>query len=95
MRNAFGRALRALRRAKGLTQEDFSAISSRTYLSTLERGKKSPTLDKAQALAQTVGVHLLSVLVLTFLYFEKESDIDLLLARVKMEILDLLSRGAS
>jgi len=46
-------------------------------------------------LAQTVGVHLLSVLVLTFLYFEKESDIDLLLARVKMEILDLLSRGAS
>jgi transcriptional regulator with XRE-family HTH domain len=46
MKLAFAKALRHARKSRGLTQEDFSDVSSRTYMSTLERGKKSPTLDK-------------------------------------------------
>ncbi len=46
LKQAFGQALKQLRMSQGLTQEDFSDVSSRTYLSTLERGLKSPTIDK-------------------------------------------------
>jgi transcriptional regulator with XRE-family HTH domain len=86
IRYAFAKALRYSRKAKGLTQEDFSVVSSRTYLSALERSQKSPTLDKIHALAQTIGVHVLSLLTLTYLYFDNDQEIDPLLARIKTEV---------
>lgn len=61
-RLAFAKALRKARRSRGPTQEDFSEVSNRTYLSTLERGQKSPTLDKIDAISQTIGIHFLSLL---------------------------------
>lgn len=44
---AFGEQLRQLRRASGLTQEElaFRVGLDRTYISLLERGIKSPTLN--------------------------------------------------
>ncbi len=91
MKSAFGKALREVRRAQGLTQEDFAAVSSRTYLSALERGKKSPTLNKAQNLADAVGVHLLSVLALAFLYGSENTSLDDLLERIRGEVEELMS----
>jgi transcriptional regulator with XRE-family HTH domain len=86
IRYAFAKALRKARRSRGLTQEDFSEVSSRTYLSTLERGQKSPTLDKIDVLSQTMGIHFLSLLTLTHLYFENESDIEVILERIRIEV---------
>lgn len=86
MRVAFAKALKNSRKSRGLTQEDFSDVSSRTYLSMLERGKKSPTLDKIQAIAQTIGIHSLSLMTLTYMYSEKEKDLDKLLLRIKDEV---------
>ncbi len=51
----FGEALRTLREASGKTQEDFSGIG-RSYLSELERGLKTPTLDTIVRLADELGV---------------------------------------
>ena len=44
---AFGRILRAIRRERGLTQEQlgFESGYHRTYISLLERGKKNPSLN--------------------------------------------------
>ncbi|PPK73947.1 Xre family transcriptional regulator [Methylobacter tundripaludum] len=86
MRVAFAKALKNARKSRELTQEDFSDVSSRTYLSSLERGKKSPTLDKLQTLAQTIGIHCLSLIALTYLYSEKEKDLETLLLRIKNEV---------
>jgi len=86
MRVAFAKALKNTRKSRGLTQEDFSDVSSRTYLSMLERGKKSPTLDKIQIIAQTIGIHCLSLITLTYMYSEKEKDLDTLLLRIKNEV---------
>lgn len=86
MRNAFAKALRNMRKAQGLTQEDFALVSSRTYLSSLERGKKSPTLDKVRDLAKIIAVHPLSLFTLTCLYFDHGNDIHTLFARVKAEL---------
>lgn len=86
IRRAFAKALRKSRKAKGLTQEAFATVSSRTYVSTLERGQKSPTIDKVHVLAQTIGIHVLSLMTLTCLCSNSEMDIDLLFERVKNEI---------
>ncbi len=86
IKDAFATALRACRKAQGLTQEDFGLVSSRTYLSTLERGLKSPTLEKIDALAATMGVHPLTVLTLTYLHATKRAKLDALQQRVRDEL---------
>ena len=83
---AFGLALKKIRKVKGLTQEDFGDVSSRTYLSTLERGMKSITLEKLNDLAQVLGVHPLSLLVLTYASCDKEVSIKGLINKIEIEI---------
>ena len=65
--NSFGKALRVARNCRGLSQEDFGLVSSRTYLSTLERGMKSPTLGKVEDLARAMSIHPLTLLTLSYL----------------------------
>jgi len=88
MKFAFAKALKHTRKSRGLTQEDFSDVSSRTYLSTLERGKKSPTLDKINVIAQTLGIHIVSLITLTCLYLESEQkkDLETLLLEIRNEV---------
>lgn len=61
-----GNAIRIVRKARGITQEGFSDVSSRTYLSSLERGLKSPTMGKLENLASAMLVHPLTLLVLGY-----------------------------
>lgn len=70
---AFAIALRRVRKSKNMTQEDFDQVSSRTYLSMLERGLKSPTLNKLEELAQAMQIHPLTLLLAT--YAEKNPDV--------------------
>ncbi|UQW74112.1 helix-turn-helix domain-containing protein [Pseudomonas avellanae] len=86
LKKAFGQALKQLRVAKGLTQEDFSSISSRTYLSTLERGLKCPTLEKLEGLASVMEIHPLSVLAIAYQIKGEDGSIDSLLARIRAEV---------
>lgn len=55
---AFGRVLQQLRKKKGLSQEDlgFESGYHRTYISLLERGKKSPSLKTIFQLAEALHV---------------------------------------
>jgi transcriptional regulator with XRE-family HTH domain len=66
--NNIASALKVARTAKELTQEDFALVSSRTYLSTLERGMKSPTLNKLEDLAQVLEIHPLTLMALAYFY---------------------------
>jgi transcriptional regulator with XRE-family HTH domain len=94
-RQAFATSLKQARKAKNLTQEDFSTVSSRTYLSTLERGLKSPTLDKIQELADTLEIHPLTLLVLTYTQLEENPQVLALMKKVSLEIEELgLQLGA-
>lgn len=42
-------------------------MSGRTYISALELGKKSPTLNKIDQLATPLGVHPLTLLALAYI----------------------------
>ena len=55
----FGDILRALREDAGLTQEELAARARihRTYVSLLERDKKSPTLDVLFRICAAIGVN--------------------------------------
>lgn len=55
LRKSLAQVIRTARKLKHLTQEDFALISSRTYLSSLERGLKSPTIDKLEEIAGVLG----------------------------------------
>jgi len=85
-RQAFGKSLRAVREARGVTQEDFSIVSSRTYVSALERGQKSPTLDKIEELAKVLKVHPLTLLCLTFTPAGGHRELESLFARVRSDL---------
>jgi transcriptional regulator with XRE-family HTH domain len=58
LRSAFGARLRDLRRGAALTQEELAhrARIASGYLSDLERGQQSPTLDVVNRLARALGV---------------------------------------
>lgn len=86
LKKALGESLRKIRMHQKLTQEDFSEISSRTYLSSLERGIYSPTIEKLDAIASVLGVHPVTVLVSCYLKSDPNSSYKDLLKRVELEI---------
>jgi transcriptional regulator with XRE-family HTH domain len=56
----FGRRLRELRQARGLSQEElaFRAGLHRTYVSSAERGERNVSLVNLERLANALGVHI-------------------------------------
>ena len=57
---AFGKRVRQLRIAKGLSQEElaFRAGVHRTYLGGIERGERNPSLKNIAAMARALDVPL-------------------------------------
>ncbi|PIB66866.1 helix-turn-helix domain-containing protein [Pseudomonas sp. 2822-17] len=86
LKQAFGAALKKLRSERKLSQEDFSDVSSRTYLSTLERGLKSPTIEKVDELATVMDVHPLTILVGCYLLQDNPMSLDELFSRIRTEL---------
>ena len=88
----FGAQLQIARKGRGLTQEDFSEVSSRTYLSSLERGIKAPTITKLEDLASVLKVHPLALLALA--YFPEQAEArDEICAKVRADVELLLKRS--
>lgn len=77
---AFGKVLADLRHKAGWSQEalGFETNMDRSFISLLERGKRSPTLDTIVSLAQVLGLSLtqLSSLVEAKLEQMNESSAD-------------------
>jgi transcriptional regulator with XRE-family HTH domain len=92
IRHSFGQALKLARKSKGLIQEDFSVVSSTNFISLLENGKTSPTLQKLEAISSTLGTHPLSLLALA--YALENEDLRTLLQRVSDEVQGLLNEQA-
>ena len=92
LKTAFGRALKEIRSSRRVTQEDFSQVSSRTYLSTLERGLKSPTIDKVEGLASVLGVHPLTLIARSYLLMNEDVLLEDLLTRIREDLSDLQAK---
>ncbi|MGE0065843.1 MAG: helix-turn-helix domain-containing protein [Dehalococcoidia bacterium] len=57
---SLGLAFAEVRRERGLTQEDLSLATGvhRNYIGGIERGERSPTVEKIATLARALGVSL-------------------------------------
>jgi len=86
VKNEFAKALKYARKATGRTQEDFSALSSRTHISALERGMKTPTLSKVDDLAEVLDIHPLTLLVMAYSKTMGPGVDDALLSKVTGEL---------
>jgi len=84
-KHTLSEALKTIRRARGLSQEAFSDVSSRTYMSTLERDLKSPTLNKLAELCEVMEVHPLTLLTLAYAG-KNPQQVEQLLAQVRQEL---------
>jgi transcriptional regulator with XRE-family HTH domain len=91
--SSFAKALRIARHARGVPQEDFDTISSRTYISALERGIKQPTITKVDALAAVLDLHPLTLLALS--YVDKHSPVEMrrLLDLVQAQVEEIMQAG--
>jgi len=78
LKSAFGRVLQWVRVKQKLTQEDFATVSSRTYISTLERGRYVPTIEKLDSIEPVLGVHPITLLVGSYALKEDRSVAELL-----------------
>jgi len=89
----FAKALRKAREARGIPQEEFDTVSSRTYVSSLERGIKQPTVSKVDALASVLGLHPLTLFALSYADTASATDVRRLLDRVHQEVEVVLRPG--
>ena len=89
-KHSLAAAIRTVRKARGLSQEAFSDVSSRTYMSTLERDLKSPTLHKLSELCEVMEIHPLTLLTLAYAG-DSPRKADELLAQVRQELAVVLS----
>lgn len=89
---AFAFVLKAMRAGKGLTQRNLAEVSSRTYVSKLERAQSSPTLEMITALSGPLNVNPLTLVAIT-LCAESGQSVDALLSRTQEELADLAQAG--
>lgn len=84
--NQINLAVRDIRLASRLTQEDFSLVSSRTYMSSIERGAQNPTVSKIEELSEVLDVHPLTVLTLSYLKARNAEALKKLVSQVEQEL---------
>lgn len=77
-KKAFGIAFKEARVAKKLTQEDFGLVSSRTYISTIERGLKAVTLEKLNELSTVLNMHPMTLIGMAYLKMDANLTADAL-----------------
>ncbi|WP_282365363.1 helix-turn-helix domain-containing protein [Pseudomonas sp. PS02290] len=81
----FGAALRNIRIQKQLPQESLGP--SQSFISSIERGIRSPTLQKVEQLAVLLEISPLTLL--AFAYLEEDQTVDDLLITVREELRSL------
>lgn len=90
-KKAFGIAFKEVRVAKKLTQEDFGLVSSRTYISTIERGLKAVTLEKLNELSTVLNMHPMTLIGMAYLKMDANLTADGLSKKIIDEIKSLSS----
>ncbi|MGY2337681.1 helix-turn-helix domain-containing protein [Pseudomonas sp. SDO5532_S415] len=92
VKNAVAVVLKAMRKTRGLSQKNLAEVSSRTYVSKLERGQSSPTLEMMSTLSSPLGLSPLGLVALT-LATETGQSIRSLINLVESEVEELAQAG--
>ncbi|MEZ0208678.1 MAG: helix-turn-helix domain-containing protein [Candidatus Paceibacterota bacterium] len=89
IKKAFGQAFRLVRKFKGLTLLGFSTVSGRNYIGAIERGVKSPTIEKMNELGEFLDIHPITISYLAYLNANENESFDSISKRVKSELIKI------
>jgi len=92
VKTAIAAVLKAMRRARGLSQNNLAEVSSRTYVSKLERAQSSPALEMMTTLSAPLNISPLTLVAIT-IGTETKQPISSLIKLVEDEIADLAQAG--
>ena len=92
LKTAVAAVLKAMRRARGLSQKDLAEVSSRTYISKLERAQSSPTLEMMATLSAPLGLSTLTFVAIT-VGAETGQSLRSLVRRLEEEAIELRQAG--
>lgn len=87
LKSALGTAIRAYRLQREISQEALGP--SQSYISNLENGRWSATLEKIDQMAGAIGVHPVSIVLAGYLALEDSPDIDTVLTRIRQELREI------
>lgn len=93
LKTSFASVLKAMRATREISQRTLAEVSSRTYISKLERGQCSPTLEMITALSTSLGVSPLTLIALTISTQDGQSAMSLV-KRLEVELMELAGAGA-
>lgn len=79
---AFGSALKYVRVQKGIAQEQIGA--SQSFVSTVERGIRSPTIEKMEEFAERLGVNPATLIIL--MQVDQEGGEEKIIEKVRDEL---------
>jgi transcriptional regulator with XRE-family HTH domain len=73
-KTSVGRALRLARLMAAMSQDDMTVVSSRTFVSSIERGLKSPTLEKLSQIGDALQLEAAAIVVVAALLEVKNRE---------------------
>lgn len=80
-----GAAIKDVRTKRRISQESLGA--SQSFISTIERGHRSPTIEKFQQLAAFLGIS--PVTLLAYAYLKEGDSVDELLSAVRQQLAEI------
>lgn len=84
LREAFGQAVRQVRKEKGIQQEELGP--SQSYISDVERGLKSPSLVKIEEISAALGIDVVTLIARAALLQHQGLSAENLIARLQQEL---------
>lgn len=87
LKRAIGTSLKSFRLKKNIPQESLGP--SQPYISNLEAGRGSASIDKIEQMADILGVHPISIIVAGYLTSSEAASKDQLLERIRTELAEI------
>ncbi|MND42845.1 helix-turn-helix protein [compost metagenome] len=87
LKRAIGTSIKSYRLRRDIPQESLGP--SQPYISNLEAGRGSASIDKIEQMAEVLGVHPMSIIFASYLTSSKEASKDQLFERIRIELAEI------
>ena len=87
LKRAIGTSIKSYRLKRDISQESLGP--SQPYISNLEAGRGSASLEKIEQMADVLGVHPISIIFAGYLTSNEDADKDQLFERIRTELAEI------
>jgi transcriptional regulator with XRE-family HTH domain len=87
LNRAIGTSIKSYRLKRDISQESLGP--SQPYISNLEAGRGSASLEKIEQMADILGVHPISIIFAGYLTSNEDADKDQLFERIRIELAEI------